>query len=284
MRLAEDRFLVTTTTSGAAAVLDRFEEYLQTEWPDLRVHCTSVTEQWAVTAVGGPKARDVVAIVGTDIDLTNEAFPHMTWRDGTVADVPARLARVSFTGELSYEIHTSAWVGPHVWDTVMAAGETLGVTPYGTEAMHVLRAEKGYVIVGQDTDGTVTPDDLGMSWIVNLGKGDFLGKRSLVRPDTTREDRRQLVGLLPEDPAVVLPEGSQLVVDPAFTAPPVPMLGHVTSSYRSEELGRSFALALVTAGRSRIGETIHAALPEASVPCEVTVPLFVDPEGTRRDG
>jgi sarcosine oxidase subunit alpha len=150
--------------------------------------------------------------------------------------------------------------------------------------MHVLRAEKGFVIVGQDTDGTVTPEDLGMAWIVNTGKGDFVGKRSLVRPDTVREDRKQLVGLLPEDPAVVLPEGAQLVVDPGLSATPIPMLGHVTSSYASPSLGRGFALAMVKAGRSRRGETIFAALADGPVACTVTDPVFWDPQGARRDG
>ena len=209
MRLAEDRYVVTTTTGGAAAVLDRFEEWLQTEWTDLHVYCTSVTEQWSVVAVGGPKARDVVAAAGTDIDLDNDAFGFMRWRDGTVAGVPVRMCRISFTGELSYELHVSPWHAQHVWESVMAAGEPFGITPYGTEAMHVLRAEKGYVIVGQETDGTQTPEDLGMGWIVNPGKGDFVGKRSLVRSDTVREDRKHLVGLLTEDPALVLPEGTQ---------------------------------------------------------------------------
>ena len=283
MRLDEDRFLVTTTTGGAAMVLDRFEEWLQTEWPELRVFCTSVTEQWAVVAVGGPRAREVVAAAGTDIDLANDAFPFMTFREGTVADVPARICRVSFTGELSFELHVPAWYGPHVWDAVVRGSVPLGVTPYGTEAMHVLRAEKGFVIVGQDTDGTATPDDLGMGWIVNPGKGDFVGKRSLVRPDTLRPDRKQLVGVLTDDPAIVLPEGAQLVAEPD-AIPPVPMLGHVTSSYASAALGRSFALAMVQGGRERRGQTVFAPLRDATVPVTVTDPVPYDPEGARRDG
>jgi sarcosine oxidase, subunit alpha len=280
MRLAEDRYLVTTTTGGAAAVLDRFEEWLQTEWPDLRVYCTSVTEQWSVVAVGGPHARDVVAELGTDVDLSAEAFPWMTWRDGTVAGVPSRLCRVSFHGELSYELHVSSWHGRHVWDAVTDAG----AVPYGTEAMHVLRAEKGYVIVGQDTDGTVTPDDLGMGWIVNPSKGDFIGKRSLVRPDTTRSDRKQLVGLLPDDGMTVLPEGTQIVASDGPIEPPVPMLGHVTSSYRSPTLERPFALAMVRAGRSAVGTTLFAATRAGSVPVSVVEPVFYDPKDMRRDG
>jgi sarcosine oxidase subunit alpha len=166
----------------------------------------------------------------------------------------------------------------------MTAGRPFDITPYGTEAMHVLRAEKGFVIVGQETDGTQTPDDLGMSWIVNTGKGDFLGKRSLVRSDTLRDDRKQLVGLLTEDPAFVLPEGTQLLADPAIPEPPAHMLGWVTSSYASQAAGRSIALALVERGRQRRDSTIYAELDGETTPVTVTEPVFFDPEGARRDG
>ena len=280
MRQAEDRYLVTTTTGGAAVVLDRFEEWLQTEWPELRVYCTSVSEQWAVVAINGPRARDVVAAAGTDVDLSREAFPFMRFRDGHVADVPARIARVSFSGELAYELHVSAWHGPLVWDAVMAAGQAFGIQRYGTEAMHVLRAEKGYVIVGQDTDGSVTPSDLGMDWIVNVSKGDFIGRRSLRRADLVRPDRKQLVGLFAE---VVLPEGAQLVLDEAAKIP-MPLAGHVTSSYRSPALGRPFALAMLEGGRGMHGRTVFAPLRERTVACEVTSPAPYDPDGLRRDG
>jgi sarcosine oxidase, subunit alpha len=283
MRLAEDRYLVTTTTGGAATVLDRFEEWLQTEWPDLRVYCTSVTEQWAVVAINGPRARDVVSATGSDVDLSREAFPFMTLRDGHVGGVPARLARVSFSGELAYELHVPARQGLEVWEAVMAAGEPFGIEPYGTEAMHVLRAEKGYVIVGQDTDGSVTPHDLGMDWIVNLSKGDFVGRRSLRRADVVRPDRKQLVGLLPDDANALLPEGAQLVLEDAGRIP-VPLAGHVTSSYRSPALGRSFALAMLAGGHQMHGRTVFAPLPEGTLACTVTSPIPYDPDGQRRDG
>jgi sarcosine oxidase subunit alpha len=289
MRLADDRYLVTTTTGGAARVLDRFEEWLQTEWPHLRVHCTSVTEQWAAVAVAGPRSREVLEAVGTDLDVARAAFPFMAWRDGEVAGVPARLARVSFSGELAFEVHVAGWHGRHVWEALLQAGAPLGITPYGTETMDVLRAEKGFVMVGQDTDGTVTPDDLGMSWIVNLRKGDFVGRRSLLRADLRRPDRRQLVGLLPDDPGVLLQEGAQVVAaEHASAAPPVPMLGHVTSSYDSAALGRTFALALVARGRERLGATVVARTFDGgahhAVPATVTEPVFYDPQGARRDG
>jgi sarcosine oxidase, subunit alpha len=283
MRLADDRYLVTTTTGGAATVLDRFEEWLQTEWPDLRVYCTSVTEQWAVVAINGPQAREVASATGTDVDLSREAFPFMTFRDGHVAGVPARLARVSFSGELAYELHVPAWHGLEIWEAVMAAGAPLGIEPYGTEAMHVLRAEKGYVIVGQDTDGSVTPHDLGMDWIVNLSKGDFVGRRSLRRSDVVRPDRKQLVGLFPEDTRALLPEGAQLVLEDAGQIP-MPLAGHVTSSYRSPALGRTFALAMLAGGHAMHGRTVYAPLPEGTVTCTVTSPVPYDPDGARRDG
>lgn len=281
MRVAEDRFLATTTTGNAAAVLDWFEEWAQTEWPDLRVWFTSVTEQWATIAVVGPQARTVLAVVAPDVDCSAAAFEFMTFRDVALAGgTPARIARVSFSGELAFEINVDGRHGARVWDTVLATGLP---TPYGTETMHVLRAEKGYVIVGQDTDGTVTPHDLGMDWIVSPRK-DFVGKRSYQRPDTARPDRKQLVGLLPDDPDDLLPEGAQLIAPNTPLTPPVPMLGHVTSSYHSAALERTFALALVKGGRQLIGQTVLAPLADRTIAATVTEPVFYDPEGARRDG
>jgi sarcosine oxidase subunit alpha len=279
MRVAEDRFLVTTTTGNAAMVLDRFEEWLQTEWSDLRVYCTSVTERWADVAIAGPRARDVLAAAGTDVDLSPDAFPFMTFRDGTVAGIPSRVARVSFTGELSYEVLVDGRRGEELWAAVLAAGEPFGIAPYGTEAMHVLRAEKGFVIVGQDTDGTVTPQDLGMGWIVRKDDSDFIGRRSLRRGDTSRDDRKQLVGLLPE---ALLPEGAQLV-DEDTGRIPMPMIGHVTSSYLSPTLARPIALAMVEGGYGRLGDTVHAPLPDGTISSEIVSPVFYDPDGTKRD-
>jgi sarcosine oxidase subunit alpha len=280
MRLADDRFFVTTTTGNAAMVLDRFEEWLQTEWPELRVYCTSVTEQWSDIAIAGPKARDVLSVIGTDLDLSVDAFPFMTFREGTVSGIPARVARVSFTGELSYEVLVDGRRGLELWEAVIAAGEPHGITPYGTEAMHVLRAEKGFVIVGQDTDGTVTPDDLGMGWIVRKDDSDFLGRRSLRRADTARHDRKQLVGLLPTAP---LPEGAQLVGEDTGRIP-MPMIGHVTSAYESPTLGRPIALALVARGRERHGQSVLAPLQGGTISAEIVPPVFYDPEGARHDG
>ncbi|MGQ4365122.1 sarcosine oxidase subunit delta family protein [Streptomyces sp. SAS_272] len=284
IRLAQDRFLVTTTTGNAAAVLDWMEEWLQTEWPELKVHCTSVTEQWATVALVGPRSRDVLGSLAPLLAVSDDDFPFMAWRETTVAGVEARVCRISFSGELAYEINVSPWQALALWEALYEAGAPYGITPYGTETMHVLRAEKGYPIIGQDTDGTVTPQDLGMSWAVSKKKPDFIGKRSFARADTVRPDRKQLVGLLPEDPAAFLPEGTHLVADSVLPAPPVPMLGHVTSSYRSAALGRTFALALIKGGRDRIGERLYAPVGDRLVPVTVASPVLFDPEGARRDG
>lgn len=284
IRLAQDRFLVTTTTGNAAAVLDWMEEWLQTEWPELRVHCASVTEQWATVALVGPRSRDVLGTLAPELAVDNESFPFMAWRETTVAGIEARVCRISFSGELAYEINVSPWEALALWEALYEAGAPFGITPYGTETMHVLRAEKGYPIIGQDTDGTVTPHDLGMSWAVSKKKPDFIGKRSYARADAVRPDRKHLVGLLPEDPGTFLPEGTQLVADSVLPAPPVPMLGHVTSSYRSAALGRTFALALIKGGRDRIGERLYAVARDRLVPVTVASPVLYDPEGARRDG
>jgi sarcosine oxidase subunit alpha len=287
LRLAEDRYYLTTTTGGALRVLEWLEEWSQTEWPELNVKFTSVTEQWSTVAVVGPKSREVIRRLAPAIDVSVEAFPFMTFRETELANgVPARIARISFSGELAYEINVEGWYGLAVWEAVMAAGADLDITPYGTETMHVLRAEKGFPIVGQDTDGTVTPQDLGMSWVVSKQK-DFVGKRSFRRADTAREDRKHLVGLLPVDPTVLLPEGAQMVEEGVgldLSAGPVPMLGHVTSSYRSAVLERTFALALISNGRNRIGQTLLAPLGDRVIAATVTEPVFYDKEGTRRDG
>jgi sarcosine oxidase subunit alpha len=287
LRLAEEQFLVLTTTGGAARILEWMEEWLQTEWPQLRVFCTSVTEQWVTFPVVGPKSRDVISAVFGDVDASNEAFPFMAIRDTTLDGVPVRLARISFSGELAYEVYVSPWYAVAVWERLLAAGAPYGITPYGTETMHVLRAEKGYPIIGQDTDGTVSPHDLGLGWAVSKKKVDFIGKRSFDRAANHDPLRKQLVGLLPVDRQTVLPEGSQIIdfiSDGQLPPPPVPMLGHVTSSYRSAELDRPFALALVKGGRARVGDTVHVPVHGSLVPVEVTGSVLVDPEGARRDG
>jgi sarcosine oxidase subunit alpha len=287
LRVADDRFYMTTTSGGAAAVLEWLEEWHQTEWPDLDVVFTSVTEQWSTVAVAGPRSRDVIAKVAPDLDVSNEAFEFMGFRETTLANgIPARICRVSFSGELAFEVNVETFYGLAVWEAIAQAGAEFDITPYGTETMHVLRAEKGFIIVGQDTDGTVTPQDAGMEWIVSKFK-DFVGKRSYSRIDTAREDRKHLVGVLPVDGTTRLAEGAQLITAGTPVTPadgPVPMIGHVTSSYLSSSLERPFGLALVENGRNRMGEIIQSPLGDTLVDVEITSPVFYDPEGNRRDG
>ena len=282
-RLGETHYIMTTTTGNAAPVLAWLEEWLQTEWPDLNVQLTSVTEQWATISLCGPNSRRVLAALAPDMALDGETFPHMSLRQGHVLGVAARIARVSFTGELGFEISVPANHGLALWEACMEAGKDLDITPYGTEAMHVLRAEKAFIIVGQDTDGSTTPGDLGMDWIVSKRKPDFIGKRSLARSSIAFDGRKHLVGLLTDDPAKVLVEGAQLVEDTP-SHPPVPMVGHVTSSYMSPNMGRSIALAMVKNGRARIGRRLLVAMEDTTIPVSVVRPVFFDPEGGRIDG
>ncbi len=277
-RTGEHRYLMTTTSGNAAAVLEWLEEWLQTEWPELQVYCTSVTEQWGTITVSGPHARTLLEPLVEDIDLDPAAFPFLSMREGRIGGAAGRIFRIAFTGELSYEVNLPWRRCLPVWERLVGAG----AVPYGTEAMHVLRAEKGFIVVGHETDGTVTPLDLGMERMVSSRK-DFIGRRSLARPDSRRPDRKQLVGLLPEDPSEVLQEGAQIVEAPRGT-PPVPMLGHVTSSYWSAALERGFALALVKGGRERHGDRVWASATTGESRVRIVDPVFYDPEGARLDG
>jgi len=279
-RMSQDCFHVTTTTGGAARVLTMMEHYLQTEWPDLNVWLTSTTEQWATIALNGPNARKVLEPFVEGMDISGEAFPHMSVSECTVAGFEARLFRISFTGELGFEVNVPAQHGRALWEKLHAEGQKYDVCVYGTETMHVLRAEKGYIIVGQDTDGTVTPADAGLTWAIGKKKPDFVGKRSLDRPDMLVENRKQLVGLLTDDPKTVLEEGAQ-IVEHGDTAIPAKMIGHVTSSYWSAALNRSIAMAVVEGGFGRDGKTVDIPMPGKTFTAKVTGTNFYDPDGSR---
>jgi sarcosine oxidase, subunit alpha len=279
-RLAMDRFHVTTTSGGAAFVLHHMEDYLQTEFPELQVWVTPITEQWAVIAVQGPRSVEVLAPLVSDIDLAS--LPHMTVCAGRIGEVPIRLFRVSFTGEAGFEVNLPPSQAQRLWNTLLQRE----VTPYGTDAMHLLRAEKGYIIVGQETDSTVTPGDVGLRI---PAVGDFVGARSLLLPDLRRPLRKQLVGLLPSDPSIVLEEGAQLTTvgeqparqNEAWQAEHPVAIGHVTSSYASATLKRGFALAMVSDGRARIGSKLNVPLRGGTVTVLVTDPVFFDKSGER---
>ena len=281
--ITDNHFIMTTTSGGAATVYNWLEEWHQTEWPELEVYFTSVTDQWATMTLSGPNARKLLAEL-TDIDLNPDTFRFMDWRAGDVAGVPARVFRISFTGEQSYEINVQANYGLAVWKKLFEQGEKYQLTPYGTETMHVLRAEKGFIIVGQDTDGSMMPDDLDMGWAVSHNKAfSFLGQRSMSRTDSLREDRKQLVGLRTKDPKTVAPEGSQIVFDPHQEIP-MTMVGHVTSSYFSACLGHSIAMAVVKGGLKKMGETVF--MPQAdgtNIEAEICSPVFYDPKGDRQN-
>jgi len=282
-RISDDRFHVTTTTGGAPRVLHHMEDYLQTEFPDLKVWLTSTTDQWAVIAVQGPKAREIIAPFVDGVDISAEAFPHMSVAEANICGVPGRLFRVSFTGELGFELNVPADYGDAAWRMVWAHAQQLGACTYGTETMHILRAEKGYIIVGQDTDGTVTPDDAGLNWAVAKKKSDFVGIRGMKRPDLVSQDRKQLVGLLTRSPSTVLEEGAQIVADPNQSLP-MKMIGHVTSSYWSENCGRSIAMAVVAGGRDLEGKTLYVPMADETIEVEVTGTVFFDPDGERING
>ncbi len=288
MRLADDRFQIFTTTGGAAKILDWMEEWLQTEWPHLLVRLTSVTEQWATFPVVGPKSRDVVGAVFADLDVSNDAFPFMAWRDTTLDGVPVRVARVSFSGELAFEVNVDGWHAQAVWDRLIAAGRE--VPHHAVRHRDDARAarRKG---LSRSSARTPTAPSLRKTsaWTGRCRRRSRTSSASARSPARRTSTRcaSSSSGLLPLDAETVLPEGAQIIeyVDGGvIPPPPVPMLGHITSSYRSAELGRPFGLALVKGGRSRIGDTLHVPVDGSLVAVEVTGSVLVDPEGARRDG
>ena len=278
-RLGENHYLMTTTTGGAANVLGKLEDYLQTEWPELDVYLTSVTDHYSTASVCGPNSKKILKKIFPDLDFSDESFPHMSFKEAKINNIKCRVMRISFTGEHSYEINIQSSFGKALWEKCIDAGKEFNITPYGTETMHLLRAEKGFIIVGQDTDGTMTPIDLQMDWIVSKKKYDFIGKRSLYRSDTMREDRKQLVGLLTDDPNIVLEEGAQIVSE--LNQNPVQMLGHVTSSYFSPNLNKSIALAVVRGGKDMIGKKLFIPMETKTINVTVANPVFFD-EGNKR--
>jgi sarcosine oxidase subunit alpha len=284
MRIAPEQYFVTASSGHAAAVVDWMEEWLQTEWPDRRVWVTPLTEQLATVAVVGPLARALLAELAPALDVSNTALPFLAVRRGVrVAGIDdAQVARVSFSGELAFEVSVPWHFAPALWDALLSSGASRGITPYGLDALQALRMEKGYIIVGQDTEALTTPHDVGLSWMVATQK-DFVGRRSMERPAPRRTDRAQLVGFTVLDSGEVIPEGAALTS--AYGAPPMPIDGHVSSSCWSEALQRSIGLALVRGGRARHGEVLHAPLLDGRV-LRVTLvdPVHYDPTGGRRNG
>jgi sarcosine oxidase, subunit alpha len=283
-RLGKNHFLMTTTTGGAARVMQWLEEWLQTEWPDLKVYCTSVTEHISTIALVGPKSRQLLQELVTDIDLSKDAFPFMHSREASIDDIPVRIARISFSGELAFEINVEWGYARHIWERLWTFGRPYDLTAYGTETMHVLRAEKGYIIIGQDTDGTQTPYDLNMSWIVSKKK-EFIGKRSFQLPYLKANGRHQLVGLLSDNGDEIIPEGAYITLPDAEPDQQnkTQHIGFVTSSYFSPALGRAFALALVADGLNRMNEAVAVPIGKKILHATICDAVFIDKENIRRD-
>lgn len=283
-RLSEDSFLVHTTTGGADRIHAHMEEWLQTEWWDWQVFTANVTEQYGQIAVVGPKARAVLEALG-GIDVSREALPFMGWVEGELAGHPVRIYRISFSGELSFEIAVPASRARALWDAVLAAGAEHGITPYGTEALHVMRAEKGFIMIGDETDGTVIPQDLGLGWAISRKKADYIGKRAQQRSFMDNPDRWQLVGLETVDGSV-LPDGALAPLGAENANRQRRVQGRVTSTYFSPTLDRGIALGLVHRGVDRMGEFIAFQGPTEDAPLvrvRIVNPVFLDVEGARQN-
>lgn len=276
-RLGDGRYLISTSTANADHVHRKLEEFLQCERPDWDVTITPVTSQWCNATVCGPMARSLLFDLGPDIDISNAAFPFMSIRHGTIAGLPARICRVSFTGELSFEINVARRHGLRLWEAIMDAGRTYGVMPIGSEANHVLRVEKGFLSLAHEADSTVDPLDLGMKWVVSREKSDFIGKRAMEIRRSSGRPRRELVGLLPAHPDRLLAEGAPLTPGGRRERTE----GVVTACVRSVVLDRVVALALLTNGHARIGETAHVRMKDDVVAATITRPCFYDPAGVR---
>ncbi len=270
---------MTTTSGGASRVAAWLEEWRQCEWPGLEVFVTPVTTQWATVAVAGPRARELLERFETDIALDAAAFPHLSLREGAFAGVPARLYRVSFSGELGYEVNVPARYGASLWGALLREGTTMGVVPYGIETVLLLRLEKGFLHVGVDTDGTTCPADVGWGEAAARKQADFIGKRSLTRGDNLRPDRLQLVGLTAAN-AKVLVAGAHLRLAGTQQGSD----GWVTSAAPSPALGKPIALAMLRGGRARLGETVAVHDLGRQGTATVVATPFYDPAGKRLHG
>ncbi len=281
-RLDEDTFLCHTTTGGAERIHGHMEEWLQTEWWDWKVYVANVTEQYAQVAVVGPKARQLLEKLG-GMDLGAEALPFMAWVEGRIGEFDARVFRISFSGELSFEVAVPASQGLAFWSALLAAGHALGVMPYGTEALHVMRAEKGFIMIGDETDGTVIPQDLGLDWAISKKKDDYLGKRAQARSHMTDPERWKLVGLETTDGSV-LPDGAYAIGPGVNANGQSNTQGRVTSTYFSPTLNKGIAMGLVLHGPDRMGEVLEFPGTEGNTfHARIVDPVFFDKDGEKQN-
>ena len=279
-RISEHHYHMTTTTAQAANVLSHLEYYLQIVWPELNVNVVSTTEQWAGAALAGPKSRDVLAKLFPNINVSNDSLPFMGYVEGDLFGIPARIFRISFSGELAYEINVQSDYGLYMWEKMMETGKEFGIQPYGTEALSTLRIEMGHV-AGPELDGRTIPYDVSLDGMVSKKK-DFIGKRSLSKIAFNKSNRQKIVGLVPIDRKTSIPEGSHLVVDKNAKLPN-PKLGHVSSSCWSVENNNPFSLAILKDGKNMIGKKLFAVSPlkNKSIEVEVISSHYVDHEGKR---
>jgi sarcosine oxidase subunit alpha len=274
-KLAENHYLMSTSTGYADLVFRHMEYILQVECPDWQVWITPITSQWCNATICGPKARDVMTALGVNIDISAKAFPFMGVRDAVVADIPARICRVSFTGEVSFEISVWPRYAEDMWIKVMKAGAAFGIVPVGSETSHVLRVEKGFLSLGHEVDGTADPYDLGLGWIMSRNKPHSIGRRSVDIRRSSANPRRELVGLLPQSDGELIPEGAPITPNGARVASE----GFVSACVWSVANKKVIALGLLIDGRSRIGETVIIRDRERTIKATVTKPCFYDPKG-----
>lgn len=279
-RLSDDHYLMSTGSGVAEVVLKHLEKLLHCDWPDLDVYLTPVSDQWTVICVCGPLAREVMRAAGTDIDIDREAFKFLDTRYCQVAGIDVRVSRVTYTGELSFEIVVGTRQGRVLWDALLAAGKEFDITPVGSDTSMLLRTEKAFIAAGLEGDGYANIHDVGMGWVVARNKGDFIGKRSMERDLNIGGPRPEIVGLLPDDVNFVPSKGSPIIDTPSDDNSRE-MIGMVTIGFHSPNLKRSIALAQLRDGRSRIGETVTLYTKERTVTAQVCEPIFIDPDGER---
>ncbi|MFM2355836.1 MAG: hypothetical protein RLZZ528_1572 [Pseudomonadota bacterium] len=282
VRMSEDTWLCHTTSGGADRIHAHMEDWLQCEWWDWKVYVANVTEQFAQVAVVGPNARKLLEKLG-GMDVSAETLPFMTWKEGTLGGFRARVFRISFSGELSYEIAVPASEGLAFWETLVEAGQEFGAMPYGTEALHIMRAEKGFIMIGDETDGTVIPQDLGLDWAISKKKPDYLGKRAQERSHMASAERWKLVGLETVDGSVI-PDGAYVVAEGFNANGQRNVQGRVTSTYHSPTLGKGIAMGLVRRGPERLGEVVEFPTTGGRVVrARIVSPVFYDPEGAKQN-
>ena len=279
-RISENHFHMTTTTAQAVNVLAHLEYYLQVVWPELNVNVLSTTEQWAGAALAGPNSRELLSKLFPETNILNEALPFMGYKESDLFGVPARIFRISFSGELAYEINVESSYGTFMWEKIIEFGQEMNIEPYGTEALSTLRIEMGHV-AGSELDGRTIPYDVSLEGMLSKKK-DFIGKRSLTREAFLNPKREKVVGVIPLDKKTTIPEGSHLVKDGnAFS--PNPKLGHVSASCWSVEYNNPFSLAIIQDGKNRIGEKLYAVSPlnNKNIAVEIVSSHYVDPKGER---